>query len=463
MANPVVQSSPVRRLIISEILIVALLAASVAIFKGLDAQKPEVQEKAIQAAPLNVDVFLSASIDVQELLSGFGTARADRDVVLAAQVSGEIVDINPQLKVGQQVLSGQHIISTDQPSVRREADLLLKIDPRDLRQKADQAGNVIEEAIAETKRLKVQQLNLERQLEKSGGILATLQEEYERVRAAETRRVATKSDLSRALLDVQRYEDNVIQLENQFSSIPLQIQAAEHRLSSSRAEKTRAENDLQRTEIYPPFDGVLSDVYVEKGQYVRAGEQLVRLTDTGKVEIPVSLGFDDFLQLQAILEEGRKPKVSLAENETADRRWSGHVVRTSPEADSLSRTVQVYVEVENDPMRAPLLPGAFVYARIEGQVFRNVILVPREAIIDGYVCIVDRASIVRRKKITTGRRFQSLVVVTDGLTAGEKVVLTNLDIVEADQTVVVQAKVGPQEEITALRNAPLRLLMPANP
>jgi len=463
MANPVAQLSPVRRLIITEILIVALLAASFAFFKGLYAQKPEVQEKAIEAARLNVDVFLSESINIQELLTGFGTARADRDVVIAAQVSGEIIDINPQLKVGQKVLAGQLITAAGNPSVRREADLLLKIDPRDLQQIADQANNAIEEAAAETERLKIQQLNLERQLAKSKSILATLKDEYERVRSAEAKKVATKSDLNRALLEVQRYEDNVIQLENLSSSIPLQIQAAEQRLSSSRAEKSGAENDLQRTEVYPPFDGVLSEIFVEKGQYVRIGEQLVRLTDIGRIEIPVSLGFEDFLQLQGILEDGQKPKVSLAENETAAPRWSGRMVRASPEADSLSRTVQVYVEVENDSERPPLLPGAFVYSQIEGRVFSDVVLVPREAIIDGAVFVVDERNLVRRKSVTTGRRYQSLVVISDGLAAGEKVVLTNLDIVEDGGAVVVQTEVGLQEEIAVLRSPKLRVLSPIAP
>ncbi|MGB4709735.1 MAG: efflux RND transporter periplasmic adaptor subunit [Fuerstiella sp.] len=458
MANLEPQSSPVRRLIISEILIVAVLALSVVVFKGLYAQKPEVQEKNIEAVRLNVDVFVSESLDVQELLTGFGTARADRDVVIAAQVSGEIVDINPQLKVGQQVLSGQLVTAADGPSVHRNADLLLKIDSRDLQQKADQAGNSIEESLADTSRLKVQQKNLERQLQKSKSILATLEEEYERIRDAESKRVATRSDLNRALLDVQRYEESVIQLENQVASIPLQIQAAEQRLNSSRAEKSRAENDLGRTEVYPPFDGVLSEVFVEKGRYVRAGEQLARLTDVSKVEIPVSLGFDDFLQLQNILSEGTKPKVSISENETAAPRWTGFMVRAAPEADSLSRTVQVYVEVENEVGQTPLLPGAFVYSRIDGSVFNDVTLVPREAITDGCVYVVDEQNIVRKRNVTTGRRFQSLIIVESGLSSGERVVLTNLDIVKDGEEVVVQTTVGPKDEIAALRSPSLQVV-----
>ena len=463
MTSSTAQTSFVRRLVVSEILIVVLLVAAYAAFKRLEAQKAEVEPKAIETARLNVDVFLAESLVVQELLTGFGTARADRDVVVAAQVSGEIVDFNPQLKVGQRAQAGQLIAVADQPSMRRDADLLLKIDPRDLQQRADQAASAIDEGIAEIDRLKVQQANLVRQLENSRATLATLQEEYDRVLSAETKKAATRSDLNRALLEVQRYQDAVIQLENQVSSIPLQLLAAEQRLASSRAEQSRARNDLQRTEVYPPFDGVISDVFVQKGRYVRAGEQLVRLTDISRVEVPVSLGMDDFLQLQQILNGGQKPKVLLAENETADTRWSGYMVRVAPEADSLSRTIQVYVEVDNSPEQTSLLPGTFTYAKIEGQIFSDVVLVPQEAIVDGAVFVVNEANVVRKQSIKTGRRFQSLVLVEEGLAAGERVVLTNLDIVEEGKEVIVQSTIGPRDETDALRSPTLRIIDPSNP
>ena len=197
---------------------------------------------------------------------------------------------------------------------------------------------------------------------------------------------------------------------------------------------------------------------MEKGRYVRAGEQLARLTYVSKVEIPVSLGFDDFLQLQNILSEGTKPKVSISENETAAPRWTGFMVRAAPEADSLSRTVQVYVEVENEVGQTPLLPGAFVYSRIDGSVFNDVTLVPSEAITDGCVYVVDEQNIVRKRNVTTGRRFQSLIIVESGLSSGERVVLTNLDIVKDGEEVVVQTTVGPKDEIAALRSPSLQVV-----
>lgn len=458
MASQSDRSSGVRRLIISEILIVILLLLSLAAFKFLSDQKPTVQQREIVASRLNVNVFVSEQVDFQELLTGFGTARADREVIVAAQVSGEIVDIHPQLKIGQSFEAGKVVNPADGPSTVRDADLLLKIDARDLQQKVDQATNSIGEATDEISRLRVQKTNLARQLAKAKSVLLTLQEELERARTAEGRQVGTRSELNRALLEVQRYEDNLIQLENQVASLPLQISSAEKRLSSSRTERQRAQNDLARTDVYPPFDGVLSEVFVERGRFVRAGDQLVKLTDPSVVEIPVSLAFEDYLQLQEILQTGATPRVRVAENETAESRWKGSLVRASPEADSRSRTVEVFVEVKNSVDAAPLLPGTFVYSQIEGRVYTNQMLIPREAVVDGAVYVVDDSHIARRRKVQIGRRFQSLVIVTDGVQEGDRLVLTNLDIVQDGKEVVIQSTSNSAKELAAIRAPLIRLL-----
>jgi RND family efflux transporter MFP subunit len=452
--------SPVKRLIISEVLIVLILGFSVLAYQLLYAQKPTVQEKEAESSRLNVDVYSVESMGFQELLSGFGTVRADREVILAAQVSGEIIDVHPQLEVGYQVTAGKLITTPANPSVQRAADQLLKIDPRDYEQRVEQAANRIAELNTEIAQLKVQKKNVDRQVAKGGAVLKTLSEEYERLKKAVVRKVGTPSDLNKALLEVQRYNDTLIQLDNQSASIPLQIEAAQQRLLTSESEKRRAENDLQRTLITPPFDGVLSEVFVEQGQYVQAGEPLVRLTDLSIVEIPVALSFEDFLQLQQEMEGGRRPEVALAENESVENVWHGYVVRTSPEADAGSRTVQVFVEVFNTDDQPPMLPGAFVHARIDGRRYEQekVFLIPRECVVDGSVYMVDADDIVRQRTVQLGRRLQSLVMVTDGIDSGDRLVLTNLDIVEDGTEVSVHSSTTALDEIESSQITVIRSL-----
>ncbi|MEZ6125435.1 MAG: hypothetical protein R3C49_19990 [Planctomycetaceae bacterium] len=223
--------SPVRTLIISELVIASILIVSAVTWYKLYRQKPTVQEKQLKVAQLNVDVFAVQSCQYRELLTGFGTAAAEREVVLAAQVTGEIVDINPELKVGYRV-SGGEFRSDGLPTEITDGDLLLTIDPREYQQRVDQATNGIREARTEIERLKVQQTSVERQLNKGRELLKTLKEEYNRYAEAVQRNAGSMSDRNRSLLEVQRYEDILIQLENQAAMLPHQITVAEHRLAT---------------------------------------------------------------------------------------------------------------------------------------------------------------------------------------------------------------------------------------
>lgn len=476
--------SPVQRLIISEVLIVLILGISYGVYGYLESHQPAVKEKPVVTSRLNVDVYDVMPYAYQEVLSGFGTVRADREVILAAQVSGEIIEVHPQLEVGHHLTAGKLVTTPAGPSMQRDADQLLRIDPRDYEQRVEQAANRIAELKTEIEQLGVQKTSVARQVAKGKSVLKTLTEELDRLKAAVDRDVGTPSDLNKALLEVQRYDDTLIQLENQAASIPHQIVAAQQRLLTSQSEKHRAENDLQRARVVPPFDGVLSEVFVELGQYVQAGESLVRLTDLSVVEIPVALSFEDFLQLQQEMEDGHHPAVTVAENESVkvdsdELIWEGHVVRTSPEADPGSRTVQVFVEVQNTDEKRPLLPGAFVHVRIDGRRYENeeaekkVFLVPRECVVNQSVYVVSKENevdVARRRTVKPGRPFRSLVELTRGVGAGDRLVLTNLDILEdrfskdrvdeekEDRTVEVsvQSSTTVAEEIKPLMNTVIK-------
>jgi RND family efflux transporter MFP subunit len=454
-----------RRVVVSEILIVILLAGSAGIYYRMYSQKPQVQEKEALTAFLNVDVFEAEAIDFRELLTAFGTARADREVVVAAQVSGEVTEIHPDLNVGASVYAGADIVHPDRPTERRLADTLVRIDARDYQDLVDQATSRINEAEAEIDHLQQQLKNTKRQLVKARLDLKTLQDEYKRIEDAFNKGAGTPSELSRALLELRRYEDTIIQLESQESVIPLQIATAEQRIETGRSERQRAINNLSRTRVAAPFDGVLSEVNVEQGQYVRSGESLFRLTDLRRVEVPVSMKLDDFLLIERRLQLKQYPQAMLAEHEQADVRWSGTVVRSAPEADSSSRTIEMFVEVVNDDDSSAewLLPGTFVHARIEGPVYTDTILIPRSALIEGHVYVVDETGIARKRKVQTGRPMQSMIVVKSGLESGDRIVLTNLDIVEDGRQVEVQQRIQVAEEVADMRVPVVRLLDSSEP
>lgn len=448
--------SAFRKIIISIAISILLIFTAVSAFETMRRGKPGVEAREIPEVVYNVDVFETGPVSFTELLKAFGTARADREVVLSAQVSGEIIELHPMLRVGRMVSPGRVERSGGGTTQSVDPDVLLRIDPRDYEQRVQQAEASIATIQTEIMELKQQQQNADRQLNLALQDLATLKEDYGRVKSLRERGAGSAADLNRSLLELRRYEDTIVQLENQIALFPHQIQAAEQRLSGSRSDLQRARNDLKRTVVTPPFRGMLAEVMIEQGQFIRAGEPLVRLIDQEKIEVPVSIGFEDYLLIQQSLNKGDYPGAFLAENETAAPRWTGKVVRVAPSADSASRTIEVYVEVINAEQTQPLLPGTFVVARIEGPRFSDALLVPREAVVDGAVHVVDPDQVARRTPVESGRRLQSLMVAVSGLKAGDRVILTNLDVVRDGTRVAVQGVVSPMDEIGRMRSPVIR-------
>ncbi|GAG36328.1 unnamed protein product, partial [marine sediment metagenome] len=250
-------------------------------------------------------------------------------------------------------------------------------------------------------RLRQEEINSRRILEKVSADYEAFKQEYERMEKLRSSNAVTPSQLVRALLELRQYEDTLIKRQNSQTLFPLQRNEIEKLRETHQTDLAIARLDLEHTEVRPPFSGSLSEVTVELGQYVRAGDSLARLTDISVVEIPIPLTLKDFAKVEPSVKAGRHPKVALAENESDRPRWMGYVVRAAPEADELTRTIMVYAHVKNDEQKVPLLPGTFVHARIEGPVLKNVLAVPRDAIVNGRVFVAQNGRAEQRTVTTT--------------------------------------------------------------
>jgi len=440
MAEPDKYKKLLHRTLISQVLIALILVVSALGFAVLSAQKPDVATRDVDVKTLNVDTFHVARVTFREILTAYGTARPDRQVVVAAQVSGEIVEVHPQLEVGQAVSAEAFIVSAEHASRRRPGDALVQLDERDYSNRVRQAQNRINESLQEIEQLQQQAVNNERLLEKAKKDIVTFDAEFQRAKKAFQMKAGTETALSRALMELQRQQDAIFQLENQISLSPHQLASAKERLATGRSEYDRATDDLQRTRVVPPFDGVLSEIMAEEGQFVRVGEALFRLTDPGVIEVPVSIGLEDWHQVSASLSGGHVPDVSLATSESSEARWTGRIARVAPEADPGSRTIQAFVEVQNSEQNRELLPGTFLHARITGTAQADAVVIPREAIFNEHVFVVGEDRLIERRPVRQGRRLKSLVMITEGLDGGEQIATTNLSILQDGREVDVQEK-----------------------
>ena len=214
-----------------------------------------------------------------------------------------------------------------------------------------------------------------------------------------------------------------------------QLAEARAQVEAALANMRRAELDLERTAIRAPFAGRLRAKRVDRGEFVNRGVPLATIyaVDAAEVVLPVPDSELAFLDLPLGGELGdRGPRVLLRAQFAGGRHeWEGRVVRVGGEIDPATRMVNLIARVD-DPYRAsgdrpPLSVGLFVDAEVVGRSVEAVFQVPRGALVGAdRVWLVEEGRLVLRH-VGILRADPEVVIVSDGLSAGDRISLTILE------------------------------------
>ncbi len=429
---------PARRLLFSFILTLVLILLIGGAGFGASRYFASLIKKPSRVSPaarvVSVQVFDTESATVQEMIQGFGTVRTMKKVTLSAQVAGEITETIEPLKIGQSVLAVTYTTNSKGESRRSEGDLVVQIDPQTYQEKVDQAEDRLREDQAEINRLDQEALNLKHRLNLQKKNVEVFRKEYERTNNLVKQGIASPSDLTTAELDLSKYEDAMIQIETEHALVPFRKEQILARKQTHQNDLEIALLDLNRATVTSPISGQFSEIHVERGQYVRVGDPLVTIINFDRVEIPVGIPLQDYLKIIPQIRNKKYPKVTIRTSSDSSTTWSGIVTRAAPVANTQTRTVQLFVVVDNLTAASPLLPGTFVSISIEGPVYENVMPIPREAIFQNKVFVVRNNKVVKRT-VQQKAKIQSLSIIESGLKPGEQVILTNLDILTEGDTV----------------------------
>ena len=188
-------------------------------------------------------------------------------------------------------------------------------------------------------------------------------------------------------------------------------------LEQAREAARVAELRYARAAIKAPFDGVLVERYVERGQLVTAGERVARVIDPFTLEMTTSVTEREVLYLS----EGTPALVSV---EGVDEVVPATVSYVALEADPLSGKFVVELAIDNADLA--LRAGIVARARVLKQVHADAIAVPRDAVVrtvDGDAVFVVREGRAQATPVRLGARQGMMVVVESGLDAGERLVV----------------------------------------
>lgn len=348
---------------------VVVLAVALGVFALLTSTRADPARRGGAERPLVVNAFVASQREIDRVYDGYGTARAMNTADVSAEVAARVISRPASVEAGEPIEAGATII---------------ELDVGDFEARASSLRRSIEATSAELDGLEVDEANLRDQVEAATDELRVAERELERARQAEEQGALNQSETDQRLLAVRQSERFLASLRNQLELVPSRRATLQATLEARRADLIEAERNIARTTIVSPIDGYLQRVAVEAGEYVRVGDPVARVVDLSVIEVPIRL------PVSASGRVRRGDAVELRPEADRDTVWTGRVARVSPEADERSRSVEVFVEVRQDPDSpsvTPLLPGRFLTARVNVGSTEQRIVMPRRVVDDGSILI----------------------------------------------------------------------------
>lgn len=398
--------SGLRRWIVSIVLILVLLAGGVEIFVLLWETRPVAEQTDTAMLPPRVEVRTLVPEDIREIFVGYGSARADREATISAEVSGRIVRVPDSVKDGAAVKAGE---------------VLVRIDDRQYQREFDRAQSQLGDVDAQLARLDVERSNIARLIEIAEQEVKVTEDEYNRLKGLFEENLASKKERDFARLAYQTRLRELRGLENERALIPARKNELVAVRGSRTAEVELAKLNVERCTIRSPFGGQIEEMQVEAGDRLPIGGQIARLVDIRFIEVPVELPLSD----RPRIDIGSHCQLSM--DSMPGVHWVATVRRLSPMSDTASRTFTAYVEVDNEEQTTPLVPGFFLTARIDGPMIANALVVPRGSILGDHVLVVND-DMAHSRPVRVVSLIGDRAVISGEVASGDRVILTNLDV-----------------------------------
>jgi len=234
------------------------------------------------------------------------------------------------------------------------------------------------------------------------------------------------------------FADSIIS-ELEFIGLEATYEQAKSALAQTQALFQQVTLQLQHTSMTAPIYGIVEDHYVEAGEQVIPGTQILRLVDARNVYI--SAGISE--RYAGDIEVGTSAKINLPTSNLSPRQ--GRVIFAGSVINPDSRSFEINIEVQNEDGR--LKPEMIVDLAILRMTLANSLVIPGNAIMrteDGHTVFVveevDGRHTAQMRTIVIGPEYANQSVILDGLDEGDHVVvrgqstLGNQDIVIIDQT-----------------------------
>jgi RND family efflux transporter MFP subunit len=218
--------------------------------------------------------------------------------------------------------------------------------------------------------------------------------------------------------------------------------SAQSEFVASKARVAAAKQQLDRTEVRAPFQGVVSARKASAGDTAQIGKELIQVIDPSSMRFEGQVSADQM----SILKVGQRVTFRInGVAQTGDQLGSsGRIKRIDGAANPITRQVSVIVEISGKDR--PPVAGLFAEGVIETST-QSALMIPESCLRrEGdkvFAWVLDGNKIVKRS-IQLGDRDTRLGewVVNSGLVAGEKILRTTSSSLKDGQSFTLRADTG---------------------
>jgi multidrug efflux system membrane fusion protein len=205
-----------------------------------------------------------------------------------------------------------------------------------------------------------------------------------------------------------------------------QVENLQGAVAKDQASIDLAKLNLEYCYVRAPNDGRTGRRLVDPGNYVATGgATLVNIQLQDPVYVDFTISENDLAQLRESMRQGNTLKVEVLAPSRPKIVKTGKLSFLDNSVSTQSGTALLRATIPNSDRY--LWPGQYVNVTLTLQILKDALVVPSQTVQMGgkgtYLFTVKPDNTAEQRAVTQGVRYQDLVVVSQGVSAGENVVV----------------------------------------
>ncbi|MBS7563286.1 efflux RND transporter periplasmic adaptor subunit [Mucilaginibacter sp. Bleaf8] len=230
-----------------------------------------------------------------------------------------------------------------------------------------------------------------------------------------------------------------------------ELAMANAKLNKAKAELALAKVHVGFTDIRAPFDGIIDRLPLKLGSLVDEGELLTSLSDNSQMFAYFNVSEPEYLSYEESVKSKGKVNVNLLMANNEVFKSPGVVETIESEFNNETGNIAFRAKFPN-PDR--LLRHGETGKVLMSVALKDAIIIPQKATYEiqdkKYVFVVDKNNVVKSREITIGAEMPDLYVISNGLSADEKILLEGVQKVRDNDKITYDYE-EPKEVISHLR------------